>query len=231
MKSLKEFIKKLELPKQEDYIHLTPATHNYIMAAWKNLCENEMFTEKYIQLQTVYRFFLSQFLLQTTKMDVIDRKLKQHELSFLENRSENMNFYQRNDLMGLDYFYLRNHIHIERLEEEQLKLLEGLLDKVTEENAKEAKVLIENTYKKVLGFAEDDSFQEIELFPSIYGEGNIPVDAIVFMIAAVPEYDEAGNIKDVTAQEKKENILLSLKAQLEPMWSVALKVPVKIFVE
>ena len=133
--------------------------------------------------------------------------------------------------MGLNYFYLRNHIHIERLEAPQLKLLEQLADKVTEQNARAAKALIEDTYKKVLAFADDDSFREIELFPGVYGEGNIPVDAVIFVIAAVPEYDKNGNIKDVRAQEEKEELLLTIKAQMESMWSIALKAPVKIFIE
>lgn len=142
--------------------------------------------EKYMQLQKLYRLLFSQFLLKITQID----------------------------LMGLDYIYLRNPIHIERLEKKQIEVLEHLSKKMNEENVKQAELLIENTYKKVLAFGDEEEFQEVELFPSLYGEGNVPINAIVFVIAA-----------------EKENILWSLKVQLEPMLSVALEVPVKIFPE
>lgn len=228
---MKKFIDTLKLPRQEEYLQLTPITHNYKVAARKDLWENGMFTKRYIQLQTVYRFLFSQFLLQTTQIDVIDQKIGKHELSFFKNNPENMNFYQRHDLMGTDYFYLRNSIHIERLEKGELAQLDLFLEQAVPEYSEAAKKFIENTYKKVLAFSEDEDFQEIQLFPLSYGEGNVPLASIVFMLIVIPEYDENGNIKDVKIQERKESILMSLKAQLEPIYSAILEMSVKIFIE
>lgn len=232
MKNINESLKRIKLPKQSDYLSLKPATHNFKVAARKNLWKDGMFTQKYIQLQMTYRFFLSQFFLERTEMARIDRRLSRHEYGFLGNNAEQMNFYQKNDLLGLNYFYLRNHIHIERLGEGQLRLLERLThENITQQQTAEIKKMIETTYKKVLAFSDDSDFSEIELFPSAYGEGNIAADAIVFVLATAPEYDEKGNIKDNTLKEKKALMLSSLKAQLEMIWSINLKVPVKIILE
>ena len=120
--------------------------------------------------------------------------------------------------MGLRYLYLRNPVHVERLEESQLKFLESLLDSFSQEKAREAVELLKSTYKDVLAFSEETLFRETELFPSLYGEGNVLSGVLIFVIAA-----------RTTAEGKR--ILLGLKNHLEPMLSISLNMPVRIWIK
>ena len=77
---------------------------------------------------------------------------------------------------------------------------------------------MKKTYKEVLAFSEETMFQETELFPSLYGEGNVFAGALVFVIAV-----------KTTAEGRK--MLRGLKKHLEPMLSISLNMPVSIWVK
>lgn len=119
---------------------------------------------------------------------------------------------------------------MERLTPEQIEVFETAKNHITEETAiVKAMTLVQNTYREVLSFSDMPDV-EVELFPSISGEGNVPGDAIVFMIATIPDYDGLGNVKDWEKEHKKDNILASLKMQLEPVCKKALKMPVRFII-
>ena len=77
---------------------------------------------------------------------------------------------------------------------------------------------MKSTYKDVLAFSEETLFQETELFPSLYGEGNVLSGVLIFVIAA-----------RTTAEGKR--ILLGLKNHLKPMLSISLNMPVRIWIK
>ena len=218
MKNLRQYMDALYLPEPEEYGKLPAGTYNEKMAEVKGLYKDGMFTERFVLLQGVYRFLLSRFLLNRTELARIDREIEKHRAGFSAIESAEQDFYQKSDFMGLQYLYLRNPIHIERLEEFQLKFLESLLDFFSKEKAREAVELLKNTYKDVLAFSEETLFQETELFPSLYGEENALTGALFFVVAA-----------RATAEGRK--ILLKLKNHLEPMLSISLNMSVRIWVK
>lgn len=207
------------LPKAEEYQELHVQTHDYTLALEKGLLVNGAFTEKYIVLQGLYRILFGQYLIKKTGIEGLDQKIREYGLVSFRESSKRMDFYQKYDGMHLDYIYLRNFVHIERLKEREIQLLASLLDRRTPERAAAAGKLIEKTFHKILAFADDEYSREISLFPSSYGEGNIPVDAIVFMINTASE-----------KEEKTEEFLLHLKGQMEQILSLKLRAPVKVFI-
>lgn len=218
MKNLRQYMDAFYLPAPEEYRKIPIGTYNEKMAEVKNLYQEGMFTERFIMLQGAYRFLLSRFLLRQTELAKIDQEIGNHEAEFSEIESAEQDIYQKSDFMGLRYLYLRNPIHIERLEESQLKFLESFLDSFSKEKAREAVELLKSTYKDVLAFSEETLFQETELFPSLYGEGNVLSGVLIFVIAA-----------RTTAEGKR--ILLGLKNHLKPMLSISLNMPVRIWIK
>lgn len=218
MKNLRQYMDALYLPAPEEYGKLPAGTYNEKMAEVKNLYKDGMFTERFVLLQGGYRFLLSRFLLNSTELVRIDREIGKHRAGFSAAESAEQDFYQKSDFMGLQYLYLRNPIHIQRLEEAQLKFLESLLDSFSREQARKAGELLKSTYKEVLAFSEETMFQETAIVPSLYGEGNILADTLVFVISAK------------TSIEGKK-VLLGLKNHLEPMLSISLNMPVRIWVK
>lgn len=180
--------------------------------------------------QDIYRFLAQRYILEKTRLDRIDMRMKEYEIPFIPYPVEERDIYQKQDFMKLRYIYMRNEVHMERLTPEQIEVFETAKNHITEETAiVKAMTLVQNTYREVLSFSDMPDV-EVELFPSISGEGNVPGDAIVFMIATIPDYDGLGNVKDWEKEHKKDNILASLKMQLEPVCKKALKMPVRFII-
>ncbi|MDO4617057.1 MAG: hypothetical protein Q4B03_06330 [Lachnospiraceae bacterium] len=195
----------------------------------------------------LYRFLAHQYLLDSTQLDRIDRRMEEYTTPFLPCSENNWDYYRKHDYMFLKYIYNRNDVHLEQLDEQQLRLLEKCYDLLAlhresdpdspeeypaelREALEQAAELVSHTWRKVLSFADPALCAETELFPSIHGEGIVPSNAVVFCIATVPDYDDAGNIRDWDAENKRLNIVYSLKEQLEPLCEEALGVPVRFMI-
>lgn len=193
------------------------------MKDWKELTEVQ-------NAQDMYRFLAQRYILEKTKLDRIDKRMREYEVPFIPYPAEKKNKYQAQDFMQLQYIYMRNDIHMERLSEEQIAVFEEAKNNVTgEEVIVKAMSLVQDTYREVLAFT-DTSDIEVELFPSISGEGNVPGNAIVFMIATIPDYDGLGNVRDWEKERRKNHVLYSLKVQLEPICEETLQTPVRFII-
>lgn len=218
MKNLRQYMDALYLPAPEEYRKNSIGIYNEKIAEVKNLYKDGMFTERFILLQGVYRFLLSRFLLKQAELAKIDQEIENHEAGFSEIEAEEKDIYQKSDFMGLRYLYLRNHIHIERLEISQLKFLETLLDSFSKTQAIEARELLKSTYKNVIAFSEEILFQETELLSVLSGEENVLTGILVLGISA-------------KASNEGRKVLLKLKNHLEPTLSMELNMPVRILVK
>lgn len=178
----------------------------------------------------IYRYLVSRMIEEKTGLKKIDEKLKNLEKPPIPVPWEEMEDFQRQDHLGMQYFYLRNPICIERLEEDQLEALERLSEDCSQETAARAGQVIEKTYKKVLAFSEDPVGQ-VQLFPSLAGEGIVSAEALLLVLAIVPEYDERGNLVDSQQEERWLRLLVSLKNQLEPIFTKRMEMPVRILIQ
>lgn len=182
------------------------------------------------EIRRIYGYLFCRFLEEKTGLRKIDEKLKKQEISFIKADWKEMDEYQKRDLLDMDYFYLRNVIHTERLSNEDRKNLMKIGGDLTRENGEKAGEIIERTYKKVLAFSADKQ-AKIELFPSIAGEGVVEGNSLVLVLAAMPQYDVYGNLADKEKERKRIRILVALKNQLEPIFSKILDMPVRILIK
>lgn len=182
------------------------------------------------EIRRIYRYLFCRFLKEKTGLKKIDEKLKQQEIPFIKVPWEEMDQYQKQDFLDMDYFYLRNVIHTERLDNEDRKTLIQMGRDLTRENGEKAGEIIERTYKKVLAFSTDER-AKIELFPSTAGEGVVEGNSLVLVLAAMPQYDTHGNLTDKETERKRVRILVALKNQLEPILSKILDMPVRILIK
>lgn len=178
----------------------------------------------------MYQFLVQRYILEKTRLDRIDVRMQEYKIPFISYQNEERDRYQVKDYMKLKYIYMRNDVHCERLTSEQIAILEKARKHLTEEQAvRQAMMLVQDTYKKVLPFSENES-DIVELFPSVSGTGNVEGDSIVFVIATKPEYDEGGSIKDWENERVKDKVLYSLKTQLEPMCERILGMRTKVLI-
>lgn len=187
-------------------------------------------TERYLELQALYRYLFSMYLTAQSGISRLDSRLK--ERGYLKAGESNMDFYQKYDLMGLDYLYLRSFVHIERLTPEQIDLLERLARKQGgEQTLKDAVQMMEQTYKQVLAVNSENPKQQFEIFPSVYGEGIVKGEAILIGLKSMADYDGAGMIKDEDEDQRRVNTFYSVSKQLETILSKMLKTEVVVITE
>lgn len=187
-------------------------------------------TDREDKCRKIYRYLVSRFIEEKTGLRKIDEKLKNQEKPPIPVPWEEMEEFQRQDYLDMEYFYLRNPVHTESLDEEAMEALEELLENNSGEAAARAGRVVEETYKKVLAFS-DEAVGQVQLFPSLAGEGIVPADALVLVLAAVPDYDEQGNLKDRQQEESRLRLLVSLKNQLEPILARRMDMPVRILIQ
>lgn len=168
------------------------------------------------EMERIYRVGFSAFLLEKLDLQTYDDELKSDEKKFISCDEEHKTDAQKIDELNLDYIYLRNEVHIDRLSEEQLALLEK--QDPDDEYADEVMDLIEGTYVDVMGYKEIES-EEDKNVKTYYDQQLHPVfvtfDTIVLKIATMPEYDENGNYVNKEHEYEKEDALTKYAADME----------------
>jgi len=121
-----------------------PNAINYDLLKEKGLGDTEP-NERYFKLVNNYKSIFETYLKDILPLEQIDKNMKESKLKFMPIKEENMDYYQITSTMGLSYIYLRNDLHVEKLNTEDLDYLENItsLDD-------ESKNFISRTYKKVI---------------------------------------------------------------------------------
>ena len=181
----------------------------YNMVDWKCLymlyipdtykVDNRLSKDVFLDLQFKYRNGISKYLSEIIDFDSINEEIKDIGIPIVEDSE--YNFYHRNSFFGNKYIYLRNNIHIERLNDIELDNLEE--DKVDMN-------FYENTYKRVL--YEDGDLVSYGVHPNDMNTKKSK--AIVFEFA----YDQK-NCKSVSElakiEECYEKIFREIKKKLD----------------
>ena len=183
-------------------------------------------TEAYVKAQIIYRYLFSGYLVETCGIRRLDRRLGEH--GYLASEPETMDYYQKYDLMGTRYLYLRSFVHVERLTSRQLSVL---MDCIEREEDHEAVRLVEETYPAVLSVNWENPDQEFEVVPSLYGEGIVKGRTILMGMKSRAEFGDDGMLKDAAGDAERIRIFYSVKRQLESILSEALKTAVIVMME
>ncbi|WP_271715377.1 hypothetical protein [Anaeromicropila herbilytica] len=223
----------LYMPSKEELEEISPQSYNFELAEEKGLLKGETFSKKYLRMQSLYKKALEQYLMKKIDIKKYDDELANSKLHFIPGDKDKRCFYQVYDYMGLTFFYLRNNIHIEKLDSDDLELL-----KKSEENydyaiSEDLIKMVERTYKNIImvSFEGDDEFNKY--YNAIYGntingERIIPNTALVLELNAQPEFDKKGNFVDWPKEKTKNDYIDDLILRLEQEYTDKLGIPVEV---
>ncbi len=141
----------------------------------------------YLLKYNMYRGLFTKYILEKINLRDYDEQVKNSGLKFEITKEEDMDIYQYFSSDELKYFYIRNNIYIEKLNEKEEKYLQ---EKINDKNCElddDTKKFIENTYKKVIF---EDVLKNGEVYIMTYGPDSrtymAPNNALVIGI----RYDE-----------------------------------------
>lgn len=183
----------------------------------------------YIKRQTYYRLFVSALFEEKLGLSRLDRRLEERSIPAVQETEKN--FYQKYEVSGMKYLYLRSYIHIERLTQEEAAILVRMDDHCKEAEAMDMKNLVENTWRKVLELDHEFPERIIEVYPSIDGSGRCKGNSILLGLSSKAEYDKNGNFADEGKEDERIKMMLSVAQQLEDIASRVLETNVKVVVE
>ena len=106
--------------------------------------------KKYLLIYSVYNKLLIEFLIEKYYLKEVDKELEKRKDSFPEVPSSEKDLYQSLSEGYLKYFYLRNNIYIERLNNEQLNYLFSIYQSNNLELTPQNRQFISDTYLKVI---------------------------------------------------------------------------------
>lgn len=181
----------------------------------KTTSENmsEVEKEEYIKLYTLYRRLFGKYIIEKLGLKEYDEQIKNSQLGIAPTKIEDMDMYQYFSSDDLCYFYIRNDMHIERLD---IVEKEYLRRKVSEKNYdldEQSKEFIEKTYQKVI---VNEEFNEFENTISFYGVNSMSYAAPSHALVIGARYDEF--IENDLSDEEWSNLNRQQFMFLQPMY-------------
>jgi len=234
MEQLVSKIGKYKVQSERAIMMNTPRSYDLQEAYKKGLTESpDRFSPLYCLLQARYREVLSRFLLGKLPLESCDKEIGGNQLGFLPVEPRRQSVYQFYDCLGLKYFYLRNNIHIERLDLDQLEILKNSITEQSPENEAAVAGLVESTWKGIISINDKDADKFTQIYEmNLQGNKEAPGNALVFELATMCDYDEKGNITDYEKEMEKDRWLFNYRNRMVPQLCEASDgVPVRVFIE
>ena len=91
---------------------------------YKLLKEKNIKMEEFLQLQIKYRENFESFLKKLVSFESFDKLVEKENINLPPLEKDTKNFYYKFSTLNSKYLFLRNNIHIERLDEKDLKILQ-----------------------------------------------------------------------------------------------------------
>lgn len=169
------------------------------------------------ELSVIYKIIAEQYLINMLSLKRLDERFSECGVGFetLKSGADKKN-------NGLKFITLINNAHIERLNESQRDILNKIYD--GDINELDVQSFIEQTYQKVLAGDTGES-KNYEFYKSIYGDGILPANSIVFCFRDKSVYNADGSM-DWEMMKKKSMIFLSVKQQFECLVKEKMDVPI-----
>ena len=116
--------------------------------------EDRQYNDKFFYIQALYRKGLDRMLVEEFGLYDYDREIGKQSDRFAQediekafNEVPELYYWPTFSMMNLDYIYLRNSVHVERLEGEDLRIFEEAYEARTTEVSEEMREVIERTWK------------------------------------------------------------------------------------
>ncbi len=136
--------------------------------------------EDFLRYQIMYKQLIEKMLFSSVNASSIDKYIANNNLSIPTVDDADYNFYHKYSLLGSKYLFLRNNIHIERLNNDEIEELKN----------NPSNDFFNRTFKKVL-FESDNSFT---YFGSPSKKNEVKSNSLIFEFA----YD----LKKVTSMDQ-----------------------------
>ena len=168
-------------------------------------------------MEELYRIGLSRYLLDTLELERYDKDLSESDMGYIPNEEESKSTSQKNDRFGLNYIYLRNELHLERLTKEQIKLLQREADHMEDYMiSEEAMDVIIKTFADVIAYKPVESPADKEIKTLYDNNGDfVEINAIVLRIGTQSEFDENGSYVNKEHEVEKQKALKSFSKEME----------------
>ena len=111
---------------------------------------NNITKDEYTGLYSIYRKLFTEYMIEKLNLKEYDERIKSSGLNFCANKEKDMDLYQYFSSEYLDYFYLRNNLYVERLNDKELNFLRRKLELDNYDLDDESRLMIEKTYQKVI---------------------------------------------------------------------------------
>ncbi len=140
---------------KEDVNDFIPSRINISLAESKGLALNGELRDEYFLLQSIYVNLLEIYLSSLFNIESIEQKLSSANFRSVEDEEKDIYQYLSNN----KYFYIRNTMYVEKLSNEDIKLLLSKKDEVSDPNLIS---IICKTYKDVIT-TDDFKMQEFNI--------------------------------------------------------------------
>lgn len=174
-------------------------------------------------VEEIYRTGLSQYLLEVLDLEKYDKELVESDMNYIpyygegERGANCQTEEQKRDRLGLTYIYLRNELHLDRLSEEETKILEKEAENTgTDTISDEAMEMIINTFPDVISSMEIKTPEDKEVM-TFYDNNTdfVEVNALVLKIGTNDEFDENGEWVNKEHEVEKQRALKAFSDRME----------------
>jgi len=155
-------------------------------------------------MKEIYVKWLINYLNDMIYLIEFDKKIKENELCFVPIKSDEIDLYQKYSKAYLDYFYIRNDINIDILNQDEKKYLEENNNKEYDD---EIKKYIELTLDRVLFSRNMSGSRKLVLYGPPLQNYMAYNDSIVIGF----RFDEYNNEKKLADKEWMDNYIQKMK--------------------
>ena len=127
--------------------------------------QNDENMQKYIMAYNAYNNLLVQYFMKNYYLSNVDKEMEKHSNTYPEIDSSEKDLYQKSSEGYLKYFYIRNNIYIERLNQEQLNYLLSIYNSDDLSLDQEKEKFIETTYLDVILEKHDKYIADVNYGP------------------------------------------------------------------
>ncbi len=186
--------------------------------------ETDKIDKEYILVSKAYKELFSRFFINKTGLDRLDARLMHKNYKAIKvSGDEEDDFYFAEDSLNLRFFCLRCIARVERLSKKDMEIMTSYLDKMDDADLKEkAKEVVLRTYKNVMVVNDKDPENIYSPRLTLMQEYNMSGASIPVLMRSIPSYSEDGELMDKDEETKRQQNLLSIKRQIEPILSKAI---------
>ncbi len=113
-------------------------------------------TERYLALESLCRAWIEQYISGKLSLPTVEKQIRETGLLFEPVSEVEMDSYQAYSTMGLDFFYLRNDVKIERLKAECFQRLSSRFDRGELDFNGESMQFVQENLSELTKEKEDD---------------------------------------------------------------------------